>query len=321
MKISVAICTWNRARLLAEALQSMSRLDLPPGLAWELIVVDNNSTDETRRVLDRHARTLPLVRLFEPRPGKSYAANRAAAEATGDLLVWTDDDVRVGPGWLRAYVDAASRWPDAAFFAGPIDPLFEVRPPAWIGRHLQRLKGVYVMVDHGPEPHQLGPGEAVFGANMAFRTDVARAFPLNEALGRIRGQLLGADDTELVRRVTASGRYGVWVPGARLEHFSPEGRLTKRYVSGWFRDAGRSLVAQGQIAGGRRVAGVPLWLLRKYWTRRAARFLWAPLSASRWFSAFRESLILDGAARACREARSRARAGARTDSAFPAGTP
>jgi glycosyltransferase involved in cell wall biosynthesis len=303
MHITVAICTWNRARLLDETLSSMHRLIIPDGVRWEVVVVDNNSTDETSAVLARHRNVLPLVTRFEERPGKSFAAHRAVEAARGDLLIWTDDDVRVAPNWLEAYVRAARQWPEASFFAGPIDPWFESDPPAWVERHLDRLTGVYVIVDHGPHEGPLAPKQSVFGANMAFRTSVARAFPLNTDLGRIQGRLFGADDTELIRRVRSAGHHGVWVPDARLQHFNPAERLTRRYVKRWFRDAGASFVRQGRLEGTRRVFHVPTWVVRKYVAMQAARLRWAAVSDARWFDAFRECLILEGVMRETRASR------------------
>src|SRR5207253_10822450 len=130
------------------------------------------------------------------------------------------------------------------------EPWFEVPPPKWIRQHLSDLSGVFVIVDHGPVSRKLERQEAVFGANMAFRKSVANAFPLNVSLGRITGNLFGADDTELIRRVTDAGMFGAWVPDARVQHFNPAERLTKRYIMKWYRDAGRSLVRQGGISVG-----------------------------------------------------------------------
>src|ERR1700738_3055719 len=95
--VSVAICTWNRARLLGQTLESFVRLRIPEGVSWELLVVNNNCTDDTDAVIERHAGSLPIRRLYEPTPGKSYAHNLAIAEAQGDLVLWTDDDVIVDP--------------------------------------------------------------------------------------------------------------------------------------------------------------------------------------------------------------------------------
>src|SRR5262245_59034882 len=125
MRISVVICTWNRAALLDQPLAHFANLRIPAGTDWELILVNNRCTDATDEVLARHDDRLPLVRLYEDRPGKSFAANRAVDHGSGELLLWTDDDVLVDPGWLEAYVRAAEQYPHATFFGGTVEPLFE----------------------------------------------------------------------------------------------------------------------------------------------------------------------------------------------------
>ena len=134
MLLTIAICTWNRARLLDQTLTRMRDLRVPSGVNWELVVVNNNCTDDTDAVIARHAKHLPLRRLFESSPGKSFALNRAASEARGDFVVWTDDDVLVAPGWLAEYAAAMRRWPTASFFGGPSEPWFDASPPPWFRR-------------------------------------------------------------------------------------------------------------------------------------------------------------------------------------------
>ena len=100
----------------------MCNLTVPVGVKWELLVVNNRCTDDTDSVIARHQMRLPLRRLFEPEPGLSNARNCAVAAAQGDLMLWTDDDVLIDRDWLEAYVAAASKWPDAGYFGGRIEP-------------------------------------------------------------------------------------------------------------------------------------------------------------------------------------------------------
>ena len=142
MKITVIICTWNCAELLDRTLKSLRHLHIPEGVSWELLVVNNNSPDNTDAVLDQHMRHLPLRRLFEANQGLSNARNRALTEARGDLIIWTDDDVLVDPHWLAEYHAAAQNWPEAGYFGGMIEPIFEAPPPKWLRRNLDLLEGV-----------------------------------------------------------------------------------------------------------------------------------------------------------------------------------
>jgi hypothetical protein len=279
----------------------MQMLSVPAGVTWELLVVNNNSCDGTDEVIAHQAQHLPLRRLFEPRPGKSYACNLAIAEARGDLIVWTDDDVLVSPRWLACYLDAARAWPDAAFFAGAVEPWFESNPPRWIRRHLASLSGVYAIAAPGSQTRPVSQGEAVFGANMAFRKEVACRFPFNVNLGRVQGQLLGGDDTELIQRVTQAGCYGVWVPEARAQHFIPSERLTSAYVWKWYRDAGRNFVRRGSLPACPTWGGAPRWAVVQYSIERVKALLQSPIKGRRWLSAFTQAARLQGVIAESRE--------------------
>ncbi len=132
MLLTVAVCTWKRARRLDTILQNIYKLETPKDADWELLVINNNCTDDTDDVLSRHADHLPLRRLSEEKLGHCNARNCAIDGARGELIVWTDDDVLVDPQWLVAYAGAARSNPKASFFGGPIAPWFPVDPPAWV---------------------------------------------------------------------------------------------------------------------------------------------------------------------------------------------
>ena len=99
---------------------------------WEILVVNNNSTDETDDIIEKHVKNLPIRRLFETKAGKSHALNHAIREAQGDYILWTDDDAIVDRNWVSAYAEAFRRWPDAVFFGGPVLPWFDQDPPKWL---------------------------------------------------------------------------------------------------------------------------------------------------------------------------------------------
>jgi len=109
MFVSVVVCTRNRADQLGEFLQSAAGLTVPPGLAWELIIVDNGSSDHTAEVVESFASQIPVRCVREDKAGLSNARNRGVDEAKGDYICWTDDDVKLDPKWLSAYV-AAFGW-------------------------------------------------------------------------------------------------------------------------------------------------------------------------------------------------------------------
>ena len=291
---TVAICTFNRARRLDATLAGLAQLRIPAELAWEVIVVNNNSTDDTDAVLDRHKERLPLRRVFEPRPGKSHAANRAVGEAHGDLILWTDDDVVVDEHWVAEYVRAARDHPTVSYFGGTVDPCFEAQAPAWIGANVRLLSEPYALAQHGREMFLLGE-EPVVGVNMATRTDVVKRFPFNVELGPMGGRALRGEDTELIGRLRAAGLSGLWVGSARIEHVIPAERLTLDYLWHWYGGLG-SYVAQhsGIVTDVPLLFGAPRWAARKYVELLLKYWLLYPFKRRTWFQTLREAALMKG---------------------------
>jgi glycosyltransferase involved in cell wall biosynthesis len=293
MRISAIICTWNRASLLAETLACFERLEIPPAVEWELIVVDNNSTDETASILKGFEGRLPLRRAFEPLAGKSRAANLAVRLASGDLLIWTDDDVRISPGWLSSYAGAARAHADASWFGGPVEAWFAVEPPRWIAKNIGSLTEPYALIDHGPTDKSLSE-EAVVGANLGLRAAVARAFPFNERIGPTGHAALRGEETELLGRLRGAGLHGWWVADARVRHYISEERLSYRYVSHWYTGLGVGLARSGGTFDGARIAGYPRWALRQYAWLQARVAAGALRRDASWLKDIRSAGILRG---------------------------
>ena len=123
--LSLVLCTWNNAARLRITLDAIAQCNVPEGMRWELVLVNNNCTDATDAVAAEFAKRLPLHLVHEPAPGLSRARNAGLSAATGDLVVFTDDDVRPYPHWLAAFWDAYRRYPEGHYFGGPIESEFE----------------------------------------------------------------------------------------------------------------------------------------------------------------------------------------------------
>ena len=132
--ISVCICTHNRSEGLRRALETLAgQCDIDLG-AIEVLIVDNNCTDDTPHVVEEFRGSLPIRRVRESQRGLAHARNKAVADFRGDVLLFTDDDVRLAPDWLAAYSDAISRFPEADYFGGSlILPDWGQAKPAWLG--------------------------------------------------------------------------------------------------------------------------------------------------------------------------------------------
>lgn len=301
MNASVIVCTWNRSALLDKTLGEMRNLRIPLGVKWELLVVNNNCSDETDTIITRHSPYLPLRRLFEPAPGKSFAANLALSEAKGDLLLWTDDDVLVHPDWLAEYLKAAQEWPQAGFFGGTIDPWLPVAPPGWVARNLSQLSVPLVIRQLGEETRPFRGNEIPWGANMCFRRTVLTSFAFDPTLGPNREKRINGEDIDIILRVSQAGYQGVWVGPARVRHFIPPERLTRRFIWRNFVNVGRSSVRRDGIGEVKTVLGVPRWALRQYWAGLLKSWCLAPFKGSQWMTAFRAAAIARGMIEECRE--------------------
>ncbi|MDP9201092.1 MAG: glycosyltransferase family 2 protein [Gemmatimonadota bacterium] len=242
----------------------MTRLAaLPVGVSWELIVVDNACTDRTVDVLESFMGRLPLRRVFEPKSGLSNARNAAIAEAHGGHIVWTDDDVLVGSEWLAAYVRAFARYPDVAFFGGPIAAWFDVPPAAWLMAVLPQVGGAFAVREFDARDEAITTTFVPFGANMALRTDVLRATGFDPRLGRVRAGMLGGEETALMSHLLARGETGRWVPGASVRHYIPPERQTIRHLRRYYSGEGvRMALVTNEGRQSRMLFGRPRWAWR-----------------------------------------------------------
>lgn len=265
VRATVAICTRNRAHDLARALQGACDLYVPADASWEVVVVDNASTDDTPQVIASFLDRLPLRAFVEPEPGVAAGRNRAVAEARGDYLLWIDDDAVPGREWLAAYLSAFERWPDAALFGGPIDVAFDAPLPDWFTRAWSRVAPVFGYRDLGPEPLELPPRENMlpFGTNYVTRAADQRRFAYDISLGRhpdFPGR--GQEETDLMLAMLQSGLVGRWVPKARVTHMKALDRVNTTFLASHWEAYG-AYRGQRRPPRGRPVAGAPL----RAWSR------------------------------------------------------
>lgn len=220
MELSVCICTWNRARSLAETLLTVAHaLDGAPEA--EVVVVDNACDDDTAAVLARFQRLLPLRALREPRPGLSHARNAAVRAARGELVAFTDDDVLWTRGGLAALAEAARRHPEAHFFGGRVLPWWPHRPPRWLrDPSLDLIAGVLGHYAPDSRSRALDAGDPLpIGACFALRRSVLEAVGgFDPELGLAGARRRRGEETDLLARAVAAGFRGRYVAEARCYH-------------------------------------------------------------------------------------------------------
>ena len=253
MDVSVVVCTYNRAPSLGLTLRSLDVQVTPPDLTWEVVVVDNNSADATRTVVDAFAATARIrVRyLFEPRQGLSHARNTGIAHARGAILAFTDDDVRPGPDWV-AGLTRALRETGADIVGGRILPAWDHPPPPWLVAR-PFLRGPLAIMEHavpGPVVEATGIPN-VWGANMAFRREVFDRVGLFDPRRGVTGRkLYRGEEVELVRRALAAGCRAVYDPRVVVWHRIAAGRMRRRYISRLYFELGRGQRARSGSAPG-----------------------------------------------------------------------
>lgn len=276
MKYSIVIATHNRATDLRGTLASLATLEVQH--PWEVIVVDNNSTDDTPGVVREltSGYPVPLRYFFESVPGRSAALNTGIAAARGEIVVTTDDDVRVEPDWLEQAGDALVRL-NCDYIGGRVLPIWGGPRPAWLPDRPGRHWAVIALLDDGPAPFELTT-RMPLGVNMAFRRECFQvAGGWDPRIGRKAGTLLGQEVREWCIRAKAKGLRGFYAPEVVLRHIIPANRLTRKYFRRWFywRGISRALLYQQQgldmeqpqrttldFARVPHVAGIPRYLFR-----------------------------------------------------------
>lgn len=286
--LSVIMCTYNRGELLGQAIRSVLVQGDRGTPAFELIVVDNNSTDGTRQIIEAIAAGDSRVRyVFEPRQGLSFARNAAISRTRAPLVAFTDDDVRVEPDWVAAVVRAFEEHPGAAMVGGRVLPLWPAAPPAWLTRdHWSPL----ALVDHGDTAIMITPARAIclVGANVAFRREVFDAIGgFATEFQRVRESIGSLEDHDFLLRLLRTGRTGVYDPRIVVHAEIQPNRLTRRYHRRWHSGHGRfhallrSELMERSNAG--TLFGVPAHLYRQAlgdvagWVRATAT--WDPARA------------------------------------------
>jgi glycosyltransferase involved in cell wall biosynthesis len=211
--ITVAICTRNRAALLEKAIRSVLEQISPRA---EILIVDNGSSDHTEPLVAGFAAADPRVKFFHERQtGLSFARNSALRQATGQWVIFLDDDAQAEPGWLAAYEKFFARLPDEKIVCagGPVTPFYASPPPRWLHPAANHLAG----------PATAGPVQvtrALWGCNYAVRREAALGIGgFNVKLGHNDRSLGANEETELADRLRQAGGEIWWLPEARIKHF------------------------------------------------------------------------------------------------------
>ena len=279
MDICIIICTYNRAAMLRESLYSFLRMQRPFDSTVQVLVVDNNSNDETGAIGQEFCRRAPeLFRyLREPVQGLSSARNSGIRASEADLIAFVDDDVYFDEGWLLEILDAF-RATGAMCVGGRSIPHFEAGKPSWISTELLALYGA---TNSGDAVKQMKFPEHPFGLNMAFRREVfARVGQFNTSLGRIKSSLLSNEEVELFFRIDRANLPVFYTPSAIVYHriSAPRSRkswvLKRSYFQGISDTALTHIVNRVSLRKSLRgIAGKSRWVVKLLYLTMVARVM------------------------------------------------
>lgn len=236
MIISIVICTYNRCESLRETLESLRKISVPADFPWELIVVDNNSIDGTRKVVEDFIRTSDLsVRyVFEATQGLSHARNKGVREAKGEILSFIDDDVIVGEDWLAEVKRAFDKY-NAAYIGGKVLLKKDLPRPEWWHERYNETLGEFDIGNSVVFADEGYTGIVGIGANMSFKRGVFEKYGLFRTdLGRTGNSVFMGEEIDFCERLRARGDLAIYYPDAIVYHCPDTERMTREYLRRWY---------------------------------------------------------------------------------------
>jgi len=235
MLLSVIIPTRNRSQTLSCTLDSIKMQTIDPKL-FEVIVIDNRSTDSTRDMVDSFSGKIPNLRYFyEKEPGLHVGRHKGLKEAKGNILVYADDDIEAFPTWLEGIVGVFED-KDVVLVGGKNLPKFETEPPDWImkmwlqSRPEGKILGLLSILDLGDSIKVINPFY-VFGCNYSIRKSIvleAGGFH-PDALPRELVRFRGDGESYVSRYIMENGYKALYYPKTSIFHYVSRERMTLKY--------------------------------------------------------------------------------------------
>lgn len=228
--LTAIICTYNRSKYIGNLLESIAANDLPKS-EYEILLVDNNCTDNTREICNAFAAAHPDVQFrytVEPEQGLSAARNKGIKESKGEYLVYIDDDALVDTWYLRTIYEYMVAHPEISAVGGPIIPLYETKEPEWMTRYTKELLCGYLYF--GEEERTFPGNRYPGGGNAAYRAEVFEKVGLfNTELGRKGNSLMGAEEKDIFDKMQAQKMRFMYLPQMVLHHIIPQKKLERDY--------------------------------------------------------------------------------------------
>lgn len=238
--VSAVVCCYNSAGVIIPTIKALTSQRIPPGIMYEVILVDNNCTDNTVQLAEniwkKENLSYPLRIVKESQPGLIYARKSGIFSAANDILLFVDDDNILEPDWVERLMDMYSRWPNVGAIGGFIEPLFEdekegkwKRPP-WF----ENFSSMYACTPIYQNPQLSTFKQTLYGAGLSIRTHIARSI-FNSQLpfflvGRTQNTLNRGDDSEICLRIALMG-WKLWYESTlKMKHYILKHRVNWEYV-------------------------------------------------------------------------------------------
>ena len=229
ISISVVISTYNRSTYLTKAIDSLVCQAMPAD-SFEIIIVDNNSTDRTQELVAPYCRSSqPTIRYVkEPQQGLSFARNRGAQEAHGSKVAFLDDDAIADKAWLTELIRVYRQYPGAGAVGGKIKLSWPIEKPSWLTHNLEISYGA---LDFGDKIQELHYPRTPFGGNFSIPRELFLTLGgFNKALGRSSTHLLSSEEVYLCQLMEQRGKKVYYAPQALVYHTVLPERLNRKYL-------------------------------------------------------------------------------------------
>ena len=230
IRLSLVIATYNRAEQLMVTLRSVAAQS-KASAQWECIVVDNNSADDTKQRVEAFIAEHPSLNIryhFESKQGLSYARNAGIEQSNGDIIAFIDDDERIVPDFIGAYIKLFDSYPTAMAAGGKIIAEYPTGRPRWMSHYTERP--IANPMDFGDYVRIFPKGRIPGGGNMAMRREVFNKIGLfNTSLGRTGKLLIGGEESDLFERIAAADMECYYAPRAVMFHIIPAEKLSESY--------------------------------------------------------------------------------------------
>jgi glycosyltransferase involved in cell wall biosynthesis len=271
LNLTIAIPSYNGVSRLPKVLERLKTQDRLDNIKWEVIVVDNNSNDNTAKLIQDYqanwCEDVSLRYCFEAEQGLAFARAKAITEAQGELVGFLDDDNLPAPNWVISAYQFGQEHPQAGVYASQIHGLFEVLP----SEQLKPILFYLAINERGSEPYLYQPRQKGFppGAGLVVRRQVwADYVPKRLFLvGRVGSSMLAGEDTEAMLYIYQAG-WEIWYnPAMVIEHIVPSWRLERKYLISLMRGIGLSRfhLRMLMLAHWRRPFAFCLYLLNDGW--------------------------------------------------------